>query len=264
MLTRQLTQAEAALDRLAAAEALGSAALDDRQRHSLLPHLESAGPLELPALVRAFDKRTDPELGRSLVAALEKSPGTENLTPDRFKQLFAAYPSDVQSLATALERRMNVDLDAQRQRLTEVAAAIDGGNAARGKKIFFGNKATCSACHRAGNDGGAIGPELTKVGQIRARMDLLESLLYPSASFVRGYESYQVLTTGGQSIVGIVSRETPDAVYLRTAQKEEIRVARAEIEELAPSKLSIMPQGLDRLLSQGELRDVVAFLQSLK
>ncbi|HEX3870350.1 MAG TPA: PVC-type heme-binding CxxCH protein [Pirellulales bacterium] len=263
-LTRQLTQAEAALDRLAAAEALGSAALDDRQRKALVPYLEAAGPLELPALARAFDKQTDAELGRSLVAALEKSPGTENLTADRFKQLFAAYPNDVQSLAAALQRRMNVDIVAQRQRLTEVAAGIDGGNAARGKKIFFGNKATCSACHRAGKDGGAIGPELTKVGQIRSRMDLLESLLYPSASFVRGYESYQVLTAGGQSITGIVSRETPDAVYLRTAQKEEIRVARSEIEELAPSKLSIMPQGLDRLLSHDELRDVVAFLQSLK
>jgi putative membrane-bound dehydrogenase-like protein len=264
ILAEQLRDGATGLDRLAAAEALGGAALSADQRDALLPMLETAGPLELPAVTRAFEKQSNPNIGRRLIAALQKSPGTQNLTPDRFKHLFANYPADVQSEADKLHKRFNVDLTQQREHLAEVAATLDGGSIAAGKKIFFGKKATCSNCHRAGKDGGVIGPELTKVGQIRSRMDLLEAIVYPSASFVRGYESYLIVTTAGQMITGIVARETPEAVYLRTGQREEVRVARSDIEDLVPGKLSVMPQGFDRLLSQEELRDVIAFLQSLK
>ena len=95
-------------------------------------------------------------------------------------------------------------------------------------------------------------------------MDILESILFPSASFVRGFESVTVTTTAGLEVTGILSRETPEAVYLKTTQREEVRVPRKEIDELRPSKLSIMPTGLDKVLTVSELRDVVAYLQSLK
>jgi putative membrane-bound dehydrogenase-like protein len=263
LLIAQLAEDVGPMDRLSAAAALGSAKLDPKQQTELARRLPACGPLELPALVSAFDHTDDPQIGRLLIAGLEESPGTENLTADRVTKLLSRFSGGPQAVEKLL-KRMNANLDQQRARMKDLAASLDGGSVAHGKSIFFNKKAACSACHRVLGEGGLIGPDLSKVGQIRSRIDLLESVVFPSASFARGYESFSVLTDSGQVYTGILSRETADGVYLKTAQREEIRIERAKIEELAPSKLSVMPQGFDKLLSPEELRDVIAFLQSLK
>ncbi|HWB00779.1 MAG TPA: c-type cytochrome, partial [Pirellulales bacterium] len=263
-LTSYLRNEAAPLDRLTAATVLGRASLTPAQLGELIRYVESAGPLELASLLGAYDAEGSEALGLRLVAALDKSPGFDSLSVGRVEQLMAKYPSAVRAMSQPLLGRLNAGLEQQRRHLANSAPLLAGGDAANGKKLFFGSKATCSACHRAGTQGGAIGPDLTKVGQIRAPMDLLESVVYPSSSFVRGYESFQVVTDAGQSYIGILGRETADAVFLRTAQREEVRIPRAAIDELVPSKLSIMPQGFDRLLSPQEMRDLLAYLQSLK
>jgi putative heme-binding domain-containing protein len=220
--------------------------------------------LELPPLVGAFDNLHDPAIGRRLIAALDKSPGSGNLTADRVRKLMAGYPAAVGKLAEPLLKRIDVDIDKQRERLAELTPLLQGGNAARGRQVFLSKKAACSSCHRVGNEGALIGPDLSKVGKIRAPRDLLESVVYPSASFARGYESYSIATDSGKVYSGIISRETADSVFLRSAQREEIRIGRASIEQLAPNKVSIMPQGFDKLLTAKELRDLFAFLQSSK
>ena len=72
-----------------------------------------------------------------------------------------------------------------------------------GKQVFFGKTAACSSCHRVGSEGALIGPDLTKVGKIRAPRDLIESVIFPSASFARGYESYTIVTSSGQVYSGL-------------------------------------------------------------
>jgi putative heme-binding domain-containing protein len=62
------------------------------------------------------------------------------------------------------------------------------------------------------SQGGRIGPELTKIGSIRAPIDLLESVVYPSATIARGYESYIVETTQGKTFTGLLARETSEAI----------------------------------------------------
>jgi hypothetical protein len=63
---------------------------------------------------------------------------------------------------------------------------------------------------------------------------------------------------------GLLSRETTAAIYVRTTDRAEIRIERGDIDTLAPSRTSIMPQGLDKVLSPADLRDVIAFLESRK
>lgn len=264
LLVSQLPESVPPIDRLAAAEALGSAKLNTAQLEQLVERLVSAGPLEFPALVRAFEKGTDARVGMAFVAAVARSPGLESLTADRLRQTLADYPSEVRALAEPLISRLNINLEVQRARLHELASLADGGDPSRGKAIFFSKKASCSACHRVGSEGTFLGPELTKIGQIRSKFDLLESVIFPSATFARGYESYAVVTDTGRVHTGIMSRETADAIYLRTAQREEIRIARKSIEQLSPNKVSIMPQGFDKLLTPEELRDLMMYLQSLR
>jgi putative heme-binding domain-containing protein len=93
---------------------------------------------------------------------------------------------------------------------------------------------------------------------------LLESIAYPSSTLARGFESYTVATDSGQSYTGIIVRETASMVYLRTARDAELRIPRRSIESIQPSAISIMPSGLDKLMTVEQLRDLVAYLTSLK
>ena len=265
LLHNRLTRAGDPLDRLAAAGVLSALPISKSDRWSLVSAVATAGPLELPALLGVFETPGSADEGKRLMAALAKSPGLANVTVGQLQRIVAAYDAgEVAAAAEPLIRRINADLESQRARLSELAAQLDGGDVIRGKNLFTIKKTSCIACHTVQGQGAQIGPDLTKVGQIRSRMDILESILFPSASFVRGFESVTVTTTAGLEVTGILSRETPEAVYLKTPQREEVRVPRKDIDELAPSKLSIMPTGLDKVLTVSELRDVVAYLQSLK
>src|SRR5262249_6458118 len=142
--------------------------------------------------------------------------------------------------------------------------ALSGGNPAHGRTLFFGPKASCAACHTVAGVGAKIGPDLSKIGAIRTPRDLLESIIFPSASIVRGYEPYVVTTKSGRSYNGLLSQATTAAVTLVPTERPEARLLRADIEEIQPSRVSIMPQGLDTQLSRQELSDLIAYLASLK
>src|SRR6185295_19129782 len=118
--------------------------------------------------------------------------------------------------------------------------------------------------HAVQAQGGRVGPDLSKIAGIRTGRDLLESVVFPSASFARGYEPYLIRTKDGAILDGLIARETADAIYLFTADRTEKRVARASIDVLQQGRTSIMPQGLDAALARDELRDLLAFLRSLK
>ena len=93
---------------------------------------------------------------------------------------------------------------------------------------------------------------------------MLEAITFPSATIARNFEPYTVITNDGRLVSGVVSRETVDSIYLRTTEREEIRVPRKAIDEMRLSNVSIMPKGLERTLSRTELANVIAFLQSLR
>jgi len=175
------------------------------------------------------------------------------------------YPEEVQREAEPLFKRLELDAAKQKGRLDELEASLPAGDPSSGKELFFGNKANCYACHTVGGQGGHVGPELSKIGAIRSRRDLLEAIVFPSASFARGYEPYVVSTNSGRAYpAGIIRGETADAITLVTGDRTEVRIPRADIESIVPAKVSIMPQGLDAQLSRQELSDVVTYLLSLR
>ena len=253
-----------AIERLAAARALGGAHLDQQQLLAVTDIIAGAGPLELLPLTLAFEQRTRAEEGLRLLSALHKSPGISSLPVTRLKKLLEHYPNEVKSSSAPLLERLTADTGDQSARIKQLASVLEGGDPARGHEVFRGKRAACLACHRVGAEGGAAGPDLSRIGAVRTARNLLESIVFPSASFARGYEPFNVVTDDGKIHGGVIGRETADAIYLRTAERAETRVARAEIDELVPGKVSIMPQGLDRQLSSQQLRDLVAYLSSLK
>ena len=252
------------IERLSASRAIANSRLDRQQLLTLAGLLASAGPLELPVLTGAFQKTNDAQVGTKLLASLKVSPGRSSLSADRLKKLLQPFPPDVQQQAASLLDELNIDAGKQAARLVELRPALEVGDAKRGREIFFSKRTSCFACHRIGTDGGNVGPDLSAVGKIRSRRDLLESVVFPSATIVRGFEPVTLVTDAGRVHSGIIARETVDSIYLRTTDRREIRIARDEIDELAPSQISVMPQGLDKVISIDELRDLLAFLATLK
>lgn len=264
LLTAQLTDDVLPLDRMAAAQGIANAALSPEQLRQLAELLAEASPLELPALLPAFANASDEQLGNLVVASLEKSPGLSSLRPQDLDRALSKFPATVREAASKLAAKSQVGREEQLAKLAHYEQLLAKGNPALGKAIFKSNKTACAACHRAENEGGNIGPDLSRIGEVRTGRDLLEAVLFPSISFARGYESYAILTADGHSYVGVIHRETPDMIYLRTADRSEVRVPRADIEEMVQSNISVMPEGLEKTMTEEELAHLIAYLRTLK
>ncbi|MCG8584060.1 MAG: c-type cytochrome [Pirellulales bacterium] len=137
------------------------------------------------------------------------------------------------------------------------------GNAANGHTIFK-TKGTCSKCHQVGAEGKNVGPALTEIGSKLAKEAMYLAILDPSAAISHNYESYLVVTVTGKTAVGLLISETDDAVTIRTAEGIDQTFKMDDVDELIKQKTSIMPTGLQKLMTADELVDLVAYLQSLK
>jgi putative membrane-bound dehydrogenase-like protein len=266
LLLNHVTAPIPALDQLAAAKAISRAELSQSQLIQVAEALSAVGPLQLPDLVEAFGRagQHDVELGDRFVAALDHSRGIGALSKPQLESILRKFPESSRQKASELLAKLQIDDQKMAARLKQVSAALVDGDAMRGKQIFFGNRAACSACHTAAGEGGNIGPDLSRIGEIRKRPDLLEAILFPSASIVNNFETYSVIMRDGRVVQGVIQRATVDQIVLRSVQRNEIVVARNEIEQLTRTKTSIMPQGLDNNLSPDQLSDLLAYLQSLR
>ena len=264
LLRAQLSPDAPITRRLAAARAIGSAKLSPKQLLALTESLGDAGPLELSSLLVAYEGADDEQLGRKLLTGLAASPGLPNLSPAAFDGAFAGFDEALKKEVTQLRLQLGASNEEQVARLAQLEGSMAGGDALRGKAVFEGQRTSCVTCHTVQGRGGRIGPDLTTTGARRTTRDLLEAILYPSSSLARGFETFGVLTNDGKVHTGLILSETIDAIRLRTTQQTEVTVRRSDIEEFQPSAVSVMPTGLDRTMSEDELRDLVAYLETLK
>jgi len=151
--------------------------------------------------------------------------------------------------------------------LATFRAALLGGNAQDGKKIFFERaEAACVRCHKIvgqGREGGEVGPELTHVGSQKPREYLLESMVMPNKQIAQGFESLLVVTKDGTSFAGVVKSENDQELVLNSPEDGIVTIKRNTITSRERG-LSSMPEGLTTLLSRRDLRDLVEFLASCK
>lgn len=242
------------------ARILGQAQLTTVQQRRVLPLLKHLGPFELPALLPAM--RTEDEvLGFELLAALGESPGFRGLRAEHLQDVLKLSPAAVRAAAQPLLLQLNASLEEQTAQLEQLLAALPAGDVRRGHELFHSQKAKCITCHQRAYHGGRLGPDLTNIGQVRNTRDLLEAILFPSASLVRGYEPVTVALADGRILSGIIRAEDRESITLALDADRQQRFLRSEIEELQPSSVSLMPQGLDKLLSPQDFADLIAFLR---
>ena len=264
LLRSSLAPAQPVPIRTAAAGVLEKSKLDREQLMALAGMLEDSGPLELSRLLPAFDNGSDEALGLEFVAALKQSKARSSVRPDVLRPRLAKYPPSVQKAGEALLASLNADSAKQAERLETLMTSLPGGDIRRGQAVFNSPKAACLSCHAIGYMGGKIGPDLTRIGQIRSERDLLEAVVFPSASFARGFEPVVVTTEAGESHSGVLRSDLTDAVVLATAAGAETRILRRDIVDMQPGTVSVMPPGLDEQLTRQELADLLAFLKATR
>jgi putative membrane-bound dehydrogenase-like protein len=263
-LTTCLDPTKSPLHRLTAATLLSRSKLDARQLDRLIATVKAAGALELPALLGAFGGCEDEALGRKLLASVREAKGLGSLKSDQLRGLFGKFPAPVRADLVPVLQQLEADVAEQKTRLDKLQAGLNGGDRDRGRRVFDSAKTACVTCHQVGYVGGRVGPDLTHIGSIRTERDLLEAILYPSASFVRSYESMLVTTRDGEEYSGVLREESSDSIVMITGADASTRLARADVKDIRPGAVSIMPQGIDQALNAQELADLVTFLKSLR
>ena len=251
--------------RQAGSQILARARLSDMQLLTLARNsLPQADPLILPNLLDAFRGSHSPQVGQALVdAMLHSLQHIDGIAAERIPDLLHGFPASVQASAQPLLARIAEAKESRAARLQSLEPLLHGGEIDRGRDIFFGSKAGCSSCHTIMAQGGDVGPDLTGVGAIRSGIDLLEAVVYPSASFVPGHEVYRV-ETATEVYTGVQGEGTPDTMVIISGPKDRVRIPRPQIRSIRPSAVSLMPDGFADNLSHRELSDLLAFLQAQK
>lgn len=158
-------------------------------------------------------------------------------------------------------------VDSQRSKwtfseLTSYLESTEGksGDAAKGALVF--QQGQCSKCHRHGDRGESVGPDLTNIGKRFHGKEILQSIVYPSHVISDQYASKAILTTSGRALVGIVGDGGADRIIVLTTAGEKIELAKSDVEQILPSKSSAMPEGLLDPLSLQQIADLFAFLKN--
>lgn len=131
------------------------------------------------------------------------------------------------------------------------------GDAARGKPLF---QKHCAVCHKLDGEGHEVGPDLRAVLGNKTREALLADVLDPNREVDPRYVNYQVTTTSGRVLTGLLAAETPASVTLRRAENAEDTVLRSQIESLQATGQSLMPDEMEKQVSKQDLADIIEFL----
>ncbi|MCB1120215.1 MAG: HEAT repeat domain-containing protein [Verrucomicrobiae bacterium] len=247
-----------------AVRVLTSSKLNDGRLADLAEILGNVGPMELGKLLVAYNGDSNPEVGRKLVQALENSAATVTLDRTTVSSALAAYPQSINNLAeTAVYPRLSRGGEAAAAELEALLNSLpEEGDVRRGQRIFQSPKVACATCHAIGYVGGDLGPELSSVGKIRSKRDLLEAIVHPSASFVRSYEPVILTKNDGTVLSGIIKDEGNEELLLAVGPGANLTVPRNEVKDIGPSPVSLMPPGMNFVLNKQELADLLAYLQS--
>jgi putative heme-binding domain-containing protein len=132
------------------------------------------------------------------------------------------------------------------------------GDAQRGRQVF---EKHCATCHRIAGIGVNVAPDISDSRE-RTTAQLLTDILQPNRAIDSNYFSYTAATTGGLVHTGILSAETSTSVTLKQAEGKSITLARDEIEELSPSGVSLMPEGLEREIPHQSMADLISFIKN--
>jgi len=158
---------------------------------------------------------------------------------------------------TVLDAILGVQNKAKNQIIEALFPQIEPmGNVVKGKALFTEN---CMKCHGYKGEGRSIAPDLTGMG-VHGKHELLVNVIDPNRVVETNYISFNVRLKNGEVFNGLVAKETKDMVLLKNNEGDR-EIRRADIDLMASSGLSLMPEGLEQLGAEA-IRDILSFLVS--
>ncbi|MBI3408497.1 MAG: HEAT repeat domain-containing protein [Planctomycetes bacterium] len=149
------------------------------------------------------------------------------------------------------------------QEVAEIGKEVSAkGDAARGENVFRRLDLGCMKCHAISKAGGNVGPDLGPIGSSSPLDYIITSILDPNLSIKEEYLAKVIATSSGTIVTGIVVERNKNVVVLKDATGKLVRIPTADIEEESKGK-SLMPEGITRILTRGEVLDLIKFVSEL-
>ena len=177
------------------------------------------------------------------------------------KQALRDHPNaKVRERALAVMKSSGGVPNSDRQKVLDSFMAIteEAGSVSAGKAMY---EKHCAACHKHGELGVNIGPNLTGMA-VHPKHELLMNILDPSRSVEGNFRTYSIRTTDGIVLTGMLAGESKTSIEIINAQGKKEVILRDDIEDLIASQKSLMPEGFEGQMSRVELRDLLEFLAS--
>lgn len=200
-----------------------------------------------------------PDSTRDLIAAIESGELSINDLQLDQRQLLRDHPDNkIREKAVAMMKNTGGIPNADRQRVVQAweDAAHTKGDGANGKLVY---QKHCALCHKHGDLGNQIGPELTGMA-VHPKHELLIHILDPNRSVEGNFRTYNVQTTDGSVVTGMMASESKTSIELINVQGKREVVLREDIERLSGSQKSLMPEGFESQMTRDEMKDLLEFL----
>ena len=181
-----------------------------------------------------------------------------DLNPSHQQRLLLHADEEIREAAKALLNRGGTP---NRQAIIQkyrAALAIEG-NPTEGREVFSKH---CASCHRLGDFGHAVGPDLTALKN-RSSEAFLIAILDPNRSIEDKYRSYTAVTQEGQFYTGILASETGNSITLKMQEGKQQVILRRDIDALTSSNVSLMPEGMEKEMPAKSMADLLAFVSRL-
>jgi putative heme-binding domain-containing protein len=179
------------------------------------------------------------------------------LDPLRTRQLLNHKDGPIRIRAAKL---LANNLPADRAKvLAEYQASLKlKGDAKNGRDLF---KKNCATCHRVAGIGVDVGPDIadTRTKSLEA---LLNDIIAPNAAIDANYVNYVVSTNDGKILTGLLTAESASSITLVRAEGQKDVVLRKDIDEIASTGISLMPEGLEKAINVQEMADLLGFLKN--
>lgn len=131
------------------------------------------------------------------------------------------------------------------------------GDGGKGRELFA---TLCASCHRVGDVGHDVGPDLASVAGW-APEAWMEAVLDPNRAIESRFARYDIESTQGEAVSGVITRESGSGIELAMANGLKQFLPRDQVRSLRVSPFSLMPEGLEQGLSAQGLMDVMAFVR---
>lgn len=221
------------------------------------------------ALSRVLRGDVPPELFRAYTAAAERFEKSRDKTATPPPALTDVLIFPVTNAASAVKsspapRRPSRSAKPASDEQWRAALATPG-DAAAGRQLFFDASVGCAQCHRIEDDGGQLGPDLSVIGRVANRDRIIDSILDPSKEIAPQFVQHTVTTKSGESYSGILVGQHANGTYtLLMNDGRGVVVPGSKVATHETSKVSLMPDELERGLTVEEFCDLLTFLLSLK